>query len=131
VNLDPDAKLIRMRPHLSSYEDSMARACFITERDDVISYLRCFWPWKRPDVSELAQRFFTVDSRNGWRSWLITLRASPILWTDKPVPGITQLEPVPWDGASLERSQTRPSPPPTEPKDNPRTTRRQDRQCEN
>lgn len=91
MNLEPAENMIRMRPHLSSYEESMSRACFIAERDDVISYLRCFSPGKEPRASELAQRLFTVDARNGWESWLITLRASPVLWTDKPVPGITEL----------------------------------------
>jgi hypothetical protein len=94
LNLESAENMIRMRPHLSSYEESMSRAVFIAERDDVLAYLRCFYPGKRPQLSELAQRLFTVDTRNGWESWLITLRASPILWTDKPVPGITELPPL-------------------------------------
>lgn len=92
--LEPDDVKIRMRPHAKRYEDEMAQAVYIEEAKDVLAYIHCYWPEKNPRMPELAQRYFGLDARNGWHSWLITLRASPILWTDKEVSGIRVLEPV-------------------------------------
>lgn len=92
--LEPDAMKIRMRPHGVRYEEEMARAIYIEEAKDVLSYIHCFCPGRQPDPRKLAQRYFGIDARNGWHSWLITLRASPILWADKQIPGIRLLEPV-------------------------------------
>lgn len=82
-----------MRPRARTYEQEMAQAVYIEEARDVVAYIHCFYPNTCPSMSELAQRYFGLDPRNGWHSWLITLRHTPILWTDKEVPGITRLEP--------------------------------------
>jgi hypothetical protein len=93
-NMPPDAAKIRLRPHMVDYPQSMARACYVAEAADVLAYIRCHYPEKHVDMRDIAQRFFGVDQRNGWRSWLISLRATPILWTDKRVPGISELRPL-------------------------------------
>jgi hypothetical protein len=92
--IPPDAAKIRLRPHMVDFAHSMALACYIAEAADVLAYLRCHYPDKRPEARDIAQRYFGVDQRNGWRSWLISLRAAPLLWTDKPVPGIAELRPL-------------------------------------
>lgn len=89
--LEPHETKIRMRPHAKRFEDEMAQAVYIEEAKDVLAYIHCFYPLKNPDMRHIAQRYFGLDARNGWHSWLITLRTSPILWTDKEVPGIPQL----------------------------------------
>lgn len=94
VILEADETKTRMRPHAKRYEDEVNQAVYIEEAKDVLAYIHCYWPDKNPRMHELAQRYFGLDTRNGWHSWLITLRASPILWTDKEVPGIRLLEPV-------------------------------------
>jgi hypothetical protein len=94
VILEADPMKIRMRPHGGRYEDEMAKAVYIDEAADVLAYIHCFCPRRKPAMKEIAQRYFGLDARNGWHSWLITLRASPIIWTDKEVPGIRLLEPV-------------------------------------
>lgn len=94
VILESDPMKIRMRPHAGRYEDEMTRAVYIDEAADVLAYIHCFHAGRRPAMRDIAQRYFGLDARNGWHSWLITLRSSPILWTDKEVPGIQLLEPV-------------------------------------
>lgn len=86
--------LIRLRPHADSYEDEMKSAVYIEEADDVLAFLYCHQPQKQPVMRELAQSYSGVDPRNGWHTWLITLRACPVLWTDKQVPGIRLLDPA-------------------------------------
>ncbi len=92
--LEPDDKKIRLRPHMVDYEQSMAQACYIEEAKDVLSYIHCYQPELRPQMRDIAQRYFGPDTRNGWRSWLISLRATPVLWTDKQVPDIETLRPL-------------------------------------
>lgn len=72
----------------------MNRVVYINDADDVFAYLRCFHPERGPTQEDIAQRFFARDHRNGWDTWLITLRASPVLWANARVPGITELESV-------------------------------------
>ena len=93
--LEADPLMIRMRPHGGRYEDEMANAVYIEEAADVLAYIHCFYPDKAPAMKDIAQRYFGLDARNGWHSWLITLRRTPFLWTDKEVPGIQLLEPAP------------------------------------
>lgn len=92
--LEPDPMLIRLRPKGGRYEDEMRSAVYIEEADDVLAYLHCYQPHLQPERKDLAQRYFGKDIRNGWHSWLITLRTTPVLWTDKQVPGIRLLDPV-------------------------------------
>lgn len=94
MNLDSHAIKIRLRPHGGTFEDEMRSVVYIEEAADVMAYIHCFYPGRRPCMHELAQRYFGRDARNGWHSWLITLRASPVLWADKQVPGVTLLDPV-------------------------------------
>ena len=88
MNLDPDPTKIRLRPFGRSCAEEMKAAVYIEEADDVLAYLFCHQPQKHAAMSELAQRYHGLDADTGWHSWLITLRASPVLWTDKQVPGI-------------------------------------------
>lgn len=92
--LEPDPTKIRVRPYRGRYEDQMSEAVYIEEADDVLAYIHCFYSAERPDMQVIAQRYVGIDARNGWYSWLISLRGSPILWADKQVPGIKQLDPV-------------------------------------
>lgn len=92
--LEPDENLIRMRPHMSSYEGSMKFACYIAEDKDVLAWIHCFLPAKAARLEELTQRFFGLDHRNGWHSWLVSLRGSPVIWTDREVPAITLLQSI-------------------------------------
>lgn len=84
--------MIQIRPHVSDYIQSMSRAVYINDADDLFAYVRCHYPEKRARDAEFTQRHFGPDHRNGWDSWLIMLRKSPLLWADAPVPGLTQLE---------------------------------------
>jgi hypothetical protein len=79
-----DSERIRMRPHVADFSESMNRACYIAERDDVVAYINCFYPELRERVSTL------FDPRNDWNTWVIFIGSSPILWTDKPIPGIAE-----------------------------------------
>lgn len=89
--LEADPMKIRMRPHGGRYEDEMASAVYIEEAADVLAYIHCFYPGRAAKMKEIEQRYFGLDARNGWQSWLITLRRTPLLWTDKEVPGIRLL----------------------------------------
>jgi hypothetical protein len=90
----PDPQKIRIRPHMPAFAFSMAGTCYIADAADVLAYINCFYPEKHARMSDLAQRYFGPDIRNGWDSWLISSCASPILWADKPVPGIPELQPL-------------------------------------
>lgn len=65
----------------------------------VLSYLLCTRPDLRPELKDIAQRFFGPDHRNGWNSWLITLRGHPVLWCDGPISEIPMLTPVELESA--------------------------------
>lgn len=80
--------MTQIRPHVPDYAQSMDRAVHIQNSDDVLAYLRCFMPEKNPELREIAQRHFGRDHRNDWDSWLISLRATPVLWADGPVVGV-------------------------------------------
>lgn len=69
----------------------MKSACYITEDKDVLAWVHCFLPMKAARLDELAQRFFGLDERNGWLSWLVSVRGAPVMWTDKQVPDIVRL----------------------------------------
>jgi hypothetical protein len=86
--------MTQIRPHVPDYAKSMERAVYINTADDVLAYLRCFMPEKNPELRDIAQRYFGRDHRNAWSSWLITLRATPVLWSDGPIPGVTELAPI-------------------------------------
>lgn len=86
--------MIQIRPHVSDYDDSMSRMVHIEDADDIFAYLLCYYPDRKPNRREIAQRHFGPDHRNGWDSWLIMLRSSPILWANAEVPGIRQLESI-------------------------------------
>jgi hypothetical protein len=94
VILDPDPTKIRLRPYRGRFEEQMAEALYIEEADDVLAYIHCFYADQRPEKQEIEQRYSGMDIRNGWHSWLISLRGSPILWADKQVPGIRVVDPV-------------------------------------
>jgi hypothetical protein len=86
--------MIQIRPHISDFEQSMTRRVYIESADDVLAYLLCFYPAKAPMARDVKQRHFGRDHRNDWDSWLITLRSSPVLWADAPIPDIEQLDAV-------------------------------------
>lgn len=94
MNLEPDATNIRLRPHAGQYEEQMRGMVYIEEARDALAYLLCYSPQKKARMEELAQRYYGFDPRNGWHTWLITLRASPVLWADRPIPGIHFLDPI-------------------------------------
>jgi hypothetical protein len=86
-------EMIQIRPHAPDYAESMARTVYVQNADDVLAYMRVFFPEKCAQLEHIAQRYFGRDHRNGWESWLITLRSSPLLWADGPVPGLMNLPP--------------------------------------
>jgi hypothetical protein len=86
--------MIQIRPHVYDYEQSMSRAVYVKDVDDLLAYIRCMFPEKCAALGDLAQRHFGRDRRNGWDSWLITVRSSPLVWADAPVSGVRQLEPI-------------------------------------
>ena len=91
--LEPDTFKIRMRPFRGTYEESMKNACYVSDAEDVLAYIHCFYPQMRPAMKEIAQRYFGSDPRNGWSCWLVSLRSTPVL-TDKEVPDIQLLQPL-------------------------------------
>lgn len=86
----------QIRPHERDgmrFADSMARVCIVREPKDILSYLLCLHGKLRPELKDIAQRYFGPDQRNGWNSWLITLRGTPVLWCDGPISGLSALPP--------------------------------------
>jgi hypothetical protein len=72
----------------------MAQACYICEGKDVLSWVHCSRREPNARFHELAQRFFGLDQRNGWHSWLVSLRGAPVIWTDRQVPDIGLLKSI-------------------------------------
>lgn len=84
--------MIQLRPHMEDIEESKKRVVHISDVDDVIAYIHCYFPQWRPDRKHLVQVHCGFDRRTGWDTWVIKLRSHPVLWTDGPIDGIQSLD---------------------------------------
>lgn len=82
--------MIQLRPHRGSFEESLKQTLFIQDADDVLAYLLCYYPELHARPEDLGQRYFGLDTRCGWNSWIITVRGASVLWSDGPIPNLSR-----------------------------------------